>query len=272
MAYTSGFTAVTGAVFTAAQYNTNVRDNFSAVWVYTSAGDIVYAASSTTLARLGIGAAGTVLKSTGSAPAWDTVAALLQATAMVASQAIGDLMYGNGAAAISRLGIGAAGKVLKSTGSAPAWDDITTVNACSVSMNSDLPIANATYVAINWFIEEYDTNSMHSVASNQDRITIVETGYYAIMFQAVFDVANAGLREALVQKNGTTTLWKVSEGTVGFARDCLIVSGIEYLTAGDYVSCKVWQNYGGALNLLYSSDGFPDKYAYTRFVVMKVNP
>lgn len=52
MAYTSGFSAVTGAVFTAAQYNTNVRDNFTAIWVYTTAGDISYATGATTLARL----------------------------------------------------------------------------------------------------------------------------------------------------------------------------------------------------------------------------
>lgn len=70
MAYSSGFTAVTGATYTAAQYNTNTRDNFTAIWVYTTAGDIAYATGATTLARLGIGAAGAILKSTGSAPSW----------------------------------------------------------------------------------------------------------------------------------------------------------------------------------------------------------
>lgn len=74
MAYTAGFTAIAGATFTAAQYNTNVRDNFSAIWAYTTAGDIVYASSATALARLGIGAAGTVLKSNGSKPVWGSIA------------------------------------------------------------------------------------------------------------------------------------------------------------------------------------------------------
>ena len=53
MGYASVFTAVTGATYTAAQFNTYTRDNFAAVWVYTTAGDMVYAASSTTLSRLG---------------------------------------------------------------------------------------------------------------------------------------------------------------------------------------------------------------------------
>ena len=70
MAFNNSFTAVTGATYTAAQYNTHVRDNFTAIWVYTTAGDIAYATSSTTLARLGIGANGYYLESNGSAPTW----------------------------------------------------------------------------------------------------------------------------------------------------------------------------------------------------------
>jgi len=55
MAFTTVSTAVTGQTYTAANYNTFVRDNFSAVWVYTTAGDISYATGASTLARLGIG-------------------------------------------------------------------------------------------------------------------------------------------------------------------------------------------------------------------------
>lgn len=69
MAYTSGFTAVTGATYTAAQYNTNVRDNFAAVWVGTTAGDQDYYTSSTAKSRLALGAAHAFQKSEGgSAP------------------------------------------------------------------------------------------------------------------------------------------------------------------------------------------------------------
>jgi hypothetical protein len=71
MSYSSGFTAVTGATYTAAQYNTYTRDNFSALWVYTTAGDLAYATSATTLGRLaGPGANGYYLESTTSAMQW----------------------------------------------------------------------------------------------------------------------------------------------------------------------------------------------------------
>lgn len=70
MAFNNSFTAVTGATYTAAQYNTHTRDNLTAIWVYTTAGDMAYASSATTLSRLAIGANGSYLESTGSAPQW----------------------------------------------------------------------------------------------------------------------------------------------------------------------------------------------------------
>lgn len=70
MAFNNSFTAVTGATYTAAQYNTHVRDNLSAIWVGTGVGDMDYYTSSTTKARLAAPSAGSMLLHTGSAPAW----------------------------------------------------------------------------------------------------------------------------------------------------------------------------------------------------------
>lgn len=64
MAFDNSFTAVVGATYTAAQYNTHVRDNFTAVWVYTSAGDMAYATSATALARLAKPSVDSVMKMT----------------------------------------------------------------------------------------------------------------------------------------------------------------------------------------------------------------
>ena len=70
MAFNNGFTAVTGATYTAAQYNTYVRDNFTAIWVGTTAGDMDYYTSATAKTRVAIGANGSYLESSGSAPSW----------------------------------------------------------------------------------------------------------------------------------------------------------------------------------------------------------
>lgn len=70
MAFDNSFLAVTAATYTAAQYNTYTRGNLNEIWKYTTAGDIVYATSATALSRLAIGAANSVLTSSGTAPQW----------------------------------------------------------------------------------------------------------------------------------------------------------------------------------------------------------
>jgi hypothetical protein len=70
MAYSTTVTAVTGGTLSAAQWNTGVRDNFGAIWVGTTAGDIDYYTSATGKNRVAIGTAGKSLVSTGSAPSW----------------------------------------------------------------------------------------------------------------------------------------------------------------------------------------------------------
>jgi hypothetical protein len=71
MAFDNSFTAVTGQTYTASQYNTHTKGNFTAIWVGTTAGDSDYYTSSTSKARLAIGAVGNFLGSTGTAPRWD---------------------------------------------------------------------------------------------------------------------------------------------------------------------------------------------------------
>ena len=78
MAWTTPRTWVTGELVTAAILNTYVRDNQDALddgrlaIASQAAGDIVYASSSTALARVAIGTANKVLTSSGSAPQWST--------------------------------------------------------------------------------------------------------------------------------------------------------------------------------------------------------
>jgi len=69
MAFTTVATAVTGQTYTAANYNTYVRDNLAAVWVFTTAGDLIYATAANTANRLGLVTNG-VLYGGAAAPAW----------------------------------------------------------------------------------------------------------------------------------------------------------------------------------------------------------
>lgn len=70
MAYNVVPTVANGDSWSAAQHNTYIKDNFAAVWPYTTAGDLAYASASNILTRLGISSVGGILYSTGAAPAW----------------------------------------------------------------------------------------------------------------------------------------------------------------------------------------------------------
>lgn len=72
MARTAWPTVISGDSWSASQQNTYGRDNDLAYWVYTTAGDLAYATSSSALTRLGIGSAYQILRvnDSATAPGW----------------------------------------------------------------------------------------------------------------------------------------------------------------------------------------------------------
>lgn len=125
MAYSIVPTVSTSDSWTASQHNTYIKDNFAAVWVGTTAGDMDYYTAATTKSRLAIGTSYQLLRSTGSAPAWTSLATMTANTALVSSQAAGDLFYATSSTATARLAPGALHTFLKSNGSTPSFGSIT---------------------------------------------------------------------------------------------------------------------------------------------------
>jgi len=72
MAYTSVPSVVTGQTYLASDYNTYVKDNMTALWPYTTAGDLAYATGSNALTRLGLGSNSQVLTVDSGVPKWKT--------------------------------------------------------------------------------------------------------------------------------------------------------------------------------------------------------
>lgn len=141
-----------------------------------TAGDLLYYASGTTLSKLAIGTSGQWLGSSGTAPQWNSPAALTKtddtnvtltlggsaSTALLNAASLtlgwtgqlaasrggtgigtytaGDLLYASGTTTLSKLAIGTANYVLTSSGSAPQW---TAGSSVSVGTASNL-LSNAT--------------------------------------------------------------------------------------------------------------------------------
>lgn len=119
---------------------------------------------------------------------------------------------------------------------------IATFPRVSARMGGNITVATGTQTPIPWDIENYDTASMHSPASNT-QFTAPLAGYYRCHAGIIFQTSTTGTREMLLKVNGVVRsagarfygAASVSEVTV----DATIL-----LNAGDIVSFDATQNSG----------------------------
>lgn len=94
MAYATVPTVATGDSWSAAQHNTYIKNNFAALWPYTTAGDMAYATSSSTLTRIPIGTENQMMQISGGVPTWGAAPSSKSALiSRVATQSITNSTY-----------------------------------------------------------------------------------------------------------------------------------------------------------------------------------
>ena len=214
-----------GDSWSAAQHNTYIRDNFAAVWPFTTAGDISYATSATALSRLALGATGSLLRAGASAPNWLAVGAqgsimrsngtspqwfvigaegktLVARSSDVAWEdnvpgifaAAGDLVYASAADTSAKLAIGTAGQVLKVNpgATAPVWGSASVVHQIGLATNyASQTVSSPTYA---------DITSMSVTLTTTVTCTLFV--YASILAQTTNASYNVGLR-ALIDTTAT---------------------------------------------------------------------
>ena len=104
-------------------------------------GDILYSSASNTLSKLGIGTVNYILTSTGSVPQWSAPSSITVQTATnLAGGAAGSVPYQSAPDTTTFLSIGAANRVMTSSGSAPQWvtalTGLTGVSSSSITNTS----------------------------------------------------------------------------------------------------------------------------------------
>lgn len=123
--------------------------------------------------------------------------------------------------------------------------------------NANISIADSTFTVLTFNSERYDTNSYHSTSSNTGRLTVPAAGKYLIIGQIAF-AGGAGVRGVQIRLNGTTTLASNFVNPVtGASTDLIVVTEYE-LAASDYVELVVYQNSGGAINVLLGANYSPE--------------
>jgi len=104
-------------------------------------GDVLYASAANTLSKLGIGTVNYILTSSGSVPQWSAPSSISVLTATnLAGGVAGSVPYQSAVDTTTFLAIGAANRVMTSTGSAPQWvtslTSLTGVSSSSITNTS----------------------------------------------------------------------------------------------------------------------------------------
>jgi hypothetical protein len=237
MSFNNSFTAVTGATYTAAQYNTHVRDNFTAIFVGTTAGDLDYYTGAAAKARLAL-VVGGVLYGGASAPAW--------------------------------LSLVSGYKVLKpnAAGNAPEWAPL--MQKCIVYKTATQNVTSGSGAnTITFENEESDDFGWHSNTVNPERINILADGWYLPIASYYYTRAGgSGQFEAKYEikvdgsyyNNGLTTIHAIDANP----KHVTLAGNVIHLAPGNYFTMTLEQT-SGATCTLYGTNN-----AYTKFTVLRV--
>lgn len=155
---------------------------------------------------------------------------------------------------------------ITAAGDIVAGDDITsgglliatTTPAARVYNNANISISNSTWEDLTFNSELWDTDSIHSTVSNTDRLTCQTAGWYVITGHVTFDSNNTGYRSVGIRWQGTDLIAVHREDAVASVDTIMSVATVIKLAVSQYVTLRVFQNSGGALNVNRDSRYSPE--------------
>lgn len=122
--------------------------------------------------------------------------------------------------------------------------------ACRVYNNAAQSVASATFTALAFNSERFDTDNMHDTVTNNSRITINTAGLYVVTGHVEWAANTTSERivEFLVNGTNEVAVQRQSANTTGGAHLFSITTMLK-LAATDYIQLRVYQATGGALNV-----------------------
>lgn len=123
--------------------------------------------------------------------------------------------------------------------------------ACKATRSTNQSIPNNADTTLLWDQEEFDTDGFHDNVTNTNRFTAPVAGKYLVTCAIQIAHAATGSRYFKFQKNGTDYGSIVAfSASAGADPDFFTISDIVNLAAGDVMSGVVYQDSGGALNVI----------------------
>jgi hypothetical protein len=147
--------------------------------------------------------------------------------------------------------------VVNSSGTVTAVGSAATpaYRGCRATNSAVQSISNTTYTGLTFDTEEFDTDAIHSTASNQSRFTVPSgmDGKWRFTASVCFAPSSGGTaRYVKFRKNGATDLRAFAQGTSPAFSTTVAACTISVevlLAATDYVEVVVYQDTGGSLNV-----------------------
>jgi hypothetical protein len=123
--------------------------------------------------------------------------------------------------------------------------------AVRVTMSGAQTIGNNAFASLTFNTEDFDTDTMHSTASNTNRITVNTAGIYLIIGSAEWATIAAGRRITRLRVNGATEIATGETGSAagGSEFPCTTVATLYKMEKADWVEVRVFQSRGGDLDV-----------------------
>ncbi|GAI65029.1 unnamed protein product, partial [marine sediment metagenome] len=94
--------------------------------------------------------------------------------------------------------------------------------------------------------EDYDTDEMHDLVVNPERITIKTAGIYLIVFHGEFQANSTGYRRCYIYRNARI-IAQTRKDAQALTWTSFDISTIYQCIVGEYLTVKVYQNSGAPL-------------------------
>jgi len=165
----------------------------------------------------------------------------------------------------ARLGVGTNGQALVADSTAATglkWGNSSFIGA-KVYKATNQSISTGTVTAATFAAEEFDTNSFHSTSVNTDRMTIPTGlgGKYLVVGTFEWAANAVGQRTSFIYVNANIKYYATVNNMGATVGNITQISGIVDAAAGDYIQLQVFQDSGGALNLIGNNVTYTTNFA-----------
>ena len=127
---------------------------------------------------------------------------------------------------------------------------------CRVYHNAHQSIPTASYTYLSFNSESYDTDEMHDLVVNPERITIKTAGIYLVAFTGYFNTNAVGIRRVDLFRNASI-LHQYRKAADPTQRSYFNLTTIWQCTIGHYLRVRVYQTSGGPLDFRYTASYSP---------------